>query len=343
MISMNYPDIRISVAMATYNGERYLLEQLLSIAAQSHTPHELVVTDDGSTDRTVEIAENFARTARFPVHVCKNEVNLGFGANFLKAAFLAQGDWIAFCDQDDVWLPDKLRIIAARIVANCRLNVIIHEALACNKQLRPSGARVGGIWVSRMTRPLRSPFRTFLGCCICVRGDLLRNIPAENRPRFPDGALWPHNSWFSLLGFVLGGRYLLAKPLLLYRRHDEAVFANYTYGLRAKLDRIKSTPFEHFLQAADHRNAEADALTALSHKCTIEYRDRLIRGASHLKSLSVWTRERGTLYYEKSLWLRQRIFMRLLLSGCYRGTLGGAGFGLFAMLKDFARSWLGAI
>ncbi len=336
-------DVRISVAMATYNGERYLLEQLQSIAAQLRAPYELVVADDGSTDRTVEIAENFARTARFPVHVFQNEFKLGYGANFLKAASLSQGDWVAFCDQDDVWLPDKLMTIAASVAENRRLNVIVHEALVCNKQLAPSGTRLNGIWVSRITAPLRSPFRIFPGCCMCVRRDLLRNIPSDSRPPFHDCGLAPHDVWFSLLAFALGGRYLLAKPLLLYRRHDEAVTAGFAHGLGAKLGRIRTTAPEYFLRAADDRKGEADALTALSQVCALEYRDRLMRAASHFKSLSLWTRERGNLYSEGSLWVCQRMFLRLALSECYRGNRVGAGFGPFALLKDFARSWRRAI
>lgn len=98
----------VSVAMATYNGAGLLEGQLASIAAQTRLPAELVVCDDGSSDGTVEIVERFARQAPFEVRLIRNEQQLGFGENFMKAARQCRGDVIAWCDQDDVWMPEKL-------------------------------------------------------------------------------------------------------------------------------------------------------------------------------------------------------------------------------------------
>lgn len=98
----------ISIAMATYNGERFIREQLDSIAQQTLLPVELVVTDDGSNDSTLAIIDDFAKTAPFEVKIVRNEKQLGFADNFLKAASFCVGDFIAFCDQDDVWMVNKL-------------------------------------------------------------------------------------------------------------------------------------------------------------------------------------------------------------------------------------------
>ena len=108
MTAITAPTPRISIAMATYNGSKYLREQLDSLAAQTLPPCELVVTDDGSTDDTLGILDRFRRRAPFPVHLHRNEQRLGYRDNFLKAAQLCSGELIAFCDQDDVWMPDKL-------------------------------------------------------------------------------------------------------------------------------------------------------------------------------------------------------------------------------------------
>ena len=98
----------ISVAMCTFNGERYLGEQLESIAAQTRLPSEMVVRDDGSTDATVHILEEFARTAAFPVRVVRNTTRLGIPDNFAAVIADAVGDLIALADQDDRWYPHKL-------------------------------------------------------------------------------------------------------------------------------------------------------------------------------------------------------------------------------------------
>lgn len=108
MASPFKPRPTISVAMATYNGARFLYEQLASIANQTVYPAELIICDDGSHDETISIASKFADEAPFPVQVHRNPRNLGFARNFREAASRCRGDLIAFSDQDDWWCPDRL-------------------------------------------------------------------------------------------------------------------------------------------------------------------------------------------------------------------------------------------
>ncbi len=112
---MNEP--LISVALCTYNGEKYLAEQLDSIIGQSYKNIEVVIVDDASTDKTVEIINSYAKNdSRIKCH--KNEFNLGFNKNFEKAITLTSGDYIAISDQDDIWLPDKLQLLVKHIKDN---------------------------------------------------------------------------------------------------------------------------------------------------------------------------------------------------------------------------------
>ena len=103
----------ISVVMATYNGEKYLREQIDSILGQTYPIYELIIQDDCSTDNTVAIANEYAK--RYPVvKVFQNQRNLGLNQNFKTAVMRATGDFVAISDQDDVWYKDKLeRQIAA--------------------------------------------------------------------------------------------------------------------------------------------------------------------------------------------------------------------------------------
>jgi glycosyltransferase involved in cell wall biosynthesis len=105
---------KISIAMATYNGEAFIRQQLDSFSRQTLLPSELIVCDDGSTDATVSIVSDFSRSAPFPVKIFNNPARLGYTANFLQAARMCEGDLIAFSDQDDEWFPRKLeRVLRA--------------------------------------------------------------------------------------------------------------------------------------------------------------------------------------------------------------------------------------
>ena len=127
----------ISIAMATFNGEKYLKKQLESLARQTVPPLELVICDDCSSDATVAIITHFASSAPFPVRIYRNEVNLGNSDNFFKAAGLCCGQWIAFCDQDDVWLQNKLARLSL-VIDRCpgnELMLVAHTSLVANENL----------------------------------------------------------------------------------------------------------------------------------------------------------------------------------------------------------------
>src|ERR1700761_1761213 len=107
----------ISVALCTYNGEKYIAEQLDSIISQTYKNLEIVVVDDCSIDRTFEIVSAYAsRDSR--IKCFKNVVNLGFNKNFEKAVTLTTGDYIAISDQDDIWLPEKLQLLSEHVGDN---------------------------------------------------------------------------------------------------------------------------------------------------------------------------------------------------------------------------------
>ena len=129
----------VSVAMATFNGARYIRQQLASLAAQSHLPLELVVTDDGSTDETLNLVDEFATHAPFPVFVHRNKTRLGHRANFLQAAILCTSDLVAFCDQDDVWHRRKIEVLVP-FFNNPDILLAYHNAIATTSDRRLIGS-----------------------------------------------------------------------------------------------------------------------------------------------------------------------------------------------------------
>lgn len=213
---MTASDFKISVALATLNGERYLAEQLASLAAQSHQPCEVVALDDGSVDATVSLLKEFARKASFPVRVINNAQRLGYGMNFLNAAALCAGDAVAFCDQDDVWLPHKLERVAAAF-KNTGADLVAHAASVTAADLTPVGKRYPDIEAdaSLGRDVLREQF--YPGFSIAVSNKFFEQIRTMMlRPGFVAEA---HDELICELARVGWERCELAESLVLYRQH----------------------------------------------------------------------------------------------------------------------------
>lgn len=120
--------MNFSIAMCTYNGEKYLKGQLDSILEQTYLPKELVVCDDCSKDATIAILNEFSKTAPFDVHIYINEQNLGYVKNFEKACLKTKYEYVVFCDHDDVWKKNKLEKLKNYFIENDNAELIFTDA-----------------------------------------------------------------------------------------------------------------------------------------------------------------------------------------------------------------------
>src|SRR5688500_1720476 len=135
-------DMRSSIALASYNGERYIGGQLDSIARQTRVPGELVIFDDASTDATPRIVQDFARRAHFPVRLYQNPDRLGSTRNFENAIRACNGDVIFLCDQDDVWYPEKIACIEERFINKHEVGAVFTDEDVVDENLCPYGGRL---------------------------------------------------------------------------------------------------------------------------------------------------------------------------------------------------------
>lgn len=211
-------DLKISVALATFNGARFLAEQLMSLAKQTFLPAELVVTDDGSTDETLQILESFATTVPFPVFIHRNDQRLGYGMNFLKAASLCEGDVIAFCDQDDVWLPaklDRLRVTFGQSQAD----FVAHAAEVTDTHLALTGKRYPDINRDIFLGSMEVRENFYPGFSIAVSQKFFSNV--RNCMTRPGFAVEAHDELICELAVSGCKRCELSESLVLYRQHGE--------------------------------------------------------------------------------------------------------------------------
>ncbi|MDP5121493.1 MAG: glycosyltransferase family 2 protein [Spirosomaceae bacterium] len=215
----------ISVAMCTYNGERYLVEQLNSLLTQTVLPNELVICDDGSTDGTLEILENFQKNVLFEVIVHKNETSLGTTKNFEKAISACSGSIIFLCDQDDVWLPTKIEVLAGYLKQNPQVEMVFSDAKLVDEKLTELNQTQWQIvrlhqfqqqkWQDGRAINIMLGGNRVTGCTAAFRSEL-----AEISLPFPtDIPEVIHDTWLAWVATVRQSIMPLDKALTLYRQH----------------------------------------------------------------------------------------------------------------------------
>lgn len=200
---------RVSIAMATCNGARYLRQQLDSFIGQTRIPDELVVCDDAPTDETMTVLQAFAKDAPFEVRLLENAVRQGFVANFDRVLSCCTGDVVFLSDQDDVWLPGKLQAIIDAMQQHPDAMVVINDRIITDGNLVPSGrTTLGNLRALGLDRSWLSA-----GCGTAIRRaflDVLLPIP---------DLAHGHDGWISTLAFALGVCHVHETPLQWFRRH----------------------------------------------------------------------------------------------------------------------------
>lgn len=217
----------ISVAMATYNGEAFIREQLASICSQTRRPAEIVISDDGSGDRTLEIVREVLNPVWLKKHgvtlrVLTNTVNLGPGKNFEQAIGACTRDVIALADQDDIWREDKLEILVAELEARPEVllvhtNARLIDAQGADMQLTlfdgvEVSAEEQAALVSGWSLPALVKRNLVTGATAVFRrelGELAFSLPTIEL----------HDGRLAIVASVLDGVRLVPHELIGYRQH----------------------------------------------------------------------------------------------------------------------------
>lgn len=211
----------VDVVLATYQGERFLAEQLASIAAQTWVPTRLLVADDGSTDRTYSVVEDFARLAPFPVvWVARDRVG-GAAANFSRLLAATSAEVVLLCDQDDRWPPHRIADVMVAFTAHASSQtpcLLVHDLALIDA----TGAVIGtSFWRHQAFDPVHgSRFGTLLvmnsfpGCAMaCNRALVQKALP------IPVEAVM-HDWWLALVAAGCGSLVVLDQALVAYRLHS---------------------------------------------------------------------------------------------------------------------------
>ncbi len=316
-------DARISIALCTYNGERFLPAQLASMLEQTRLPDELVLCDDGSTDRTLDIAAEFAATAPFPVRIVRNAVNLGSNRNFEQAIGLCTGDLIALSDQDDIWARKRLARSEQALAAHPECGLVFSDALVIDDDGQPTGTT---LWrnfkfTPQLRRQLRlgnytplARFRFITGATVMFR--------AVHRPYlFPILGEWIHDGWIALMIACLSGICFVPEPLVRYRRHSSQQVGLGNRKLR-RSSTLDNLALRQWASVDAHRVALEDVIAAFD-RLPI---DRTRGAAAAILAQHTFLRQRLELPSSRAPRLARAL-------STWRGYQAGAR-GVLSMAKD---------
>ncbi len=236
-------NMKISVVIATYNGEKYLAEQLESICTQSITPDEIIISDDGSTDATCRIAEEFsAKYDGISFQISVNPSPSGCDRNFERAISLAAGDVIYLADQDDVWLSDRLETMQSILTSTPLPGAVFCDSRCVDSTLHDLGFTH---WQSRGFESADEIFSdsgaAFLKRVPAAGHDMAFSAEFRNiLLPFPELKNC-YDTWIGLVLFALGAwRKPSDIPLTLFRRHPQNLSGSGTgSGFAAKLREAK--------------------------------------------------------------------------------------------------------
>lgn len=198
----------ISVCLTTFNGEKYIREQLVSILSQLAINDEIVISDDSSTDQTISIIEDMNDKR---IRILKDNSFKSPIYNLENALKEAKGDFIFIADQDDVWLPNKLEVTLKHIKND---NVVMSDAILCDENLNVKSGSLD-FWRKYKSGFISNLYMSrYLGCCMAFHKDVLKTILPFPRK------LQAHDVWIGLLAELKGNLTFLPISLIKYRRHD---------------------------------------------------------------------------------------------------------------------------
>lgn len=203
---------KVTVCIATYNGEKFIKDQLDSIVKQLNEEDEIIISDDSSTDKTSEILKSYAKNNK-RIKLFLDQTFRDPIQNFQNALTHANGEYIYLSDQDDIWMDNKIKTVNSYL---SKYDLVIHDSIVTDEalnQLHPSFFSYFGSKKGILKNVVKS---SYYGSCMAFRKNLLtKALP------FPKTKEIGHDLWLGLVAELTGNVLFLPEPYLLYRRHSD--------------------------------------------------------------------------------------------------------------------------
>lgn len=216
-----------TVIIALYNGEKYIQEQLQSILNQTHLPDKVIISDDGSSDRSVEIISDFIQKNHLEKTWVykKNNKNMGYADNFWYTANQVETDILFFCDQDDIWKPEKIDVMLKVFEQNENIKVLGSGYTAFTDSGEPyvDKALTKIVETGNLEKLELTPKTIFIGCEGCTMGVKTIFIKELIDYHYPHA---PHDEFVWKAALCTEGCYILHRSLMMRRFHANNVTHN---------------------------------------------------------------------------------------------------------------------
>jgi len=322
--------MKVSIAMATYNGAQYLQDQLDSFKNQTKLPDELVITDDCSTDRTEQIVLEFAKTAPFKVIFSRNSQNLGYCGNFNAALMKTSGDLVFLSDQDDVWFPEKIEYMVTLAENNSKALVLMNDASITDGVLNKTGlSKIGQIQSAGFNLSYFA-----MGCCCAIRRELLDIcLPITIGYK-------AHDVWLLAFARGLEARLIDPKVLQYYRRHgknESQIIANSTTKItylnslsQALKNSLNKNSHEAFAASGEQMQLLHEGVRSAIKKAPTDWKKQL-ETLSEKIDKDIAIHKNRTLIRKKYLPIRIVLASNAFAKGFYKNSNG-----FKSMLRDIA-------
>lgn len=277
----------VAIIMTTYNGEKYVEEQIKSILSSSYQDFELYIFDDGSKDSTISILERYKADYPDKINFVRNSMNYGVTMNFIQALGKMTADYIMFCDQDDVWLPHKIEVTLKRM-KHMEAQFSREKPIAVFTDARVVNQKLSTIHPSFFGSGHLNPRRTdlahllmenkLIGCTVMVNAALRRMLQGN---RMPQHARY-HDWWVALIAASFGKIGFVEESTLLYRQHGNNIvgdsgFISYVKNRISDLQKQK--------KALEALYKQADEFLSIYYSQLSEDKRDILRRFSNLKEL----------------------------------------------------------
>lgn len=274
----------VDILLSTYNGEKYLNDLLLSLTKQTYTNWRLLIRDDGSSDATLFLIESFEKLHSGKVRLIRDDLgNLGPSQSFNKLLMYSNAPFISFCDQDDFWEPDKLKIQITRMLETeerfgRNMPVLVHGDLTvCDDNLK---VVYNSFWEFQHIYPEKMKdikcllIQNFVTGCTMMINRKLANVAGP----IPENALM-FDWWFALVSQLKGTIISIKSPIVKYRQHGKNTVGAQKNGILSSIKRVSAEKYSP-KKALYNTGMQAQALLASLNGLTLNQKELIQRYCS---------------------------------------------------------------